>query len=527
MGRFLWQAGSDPRATVGSIRFEGPHGETRTLAAADLAWLEDPAQRLLYAGADDVAERALARLAARVQAQAFASLAVEAARFGDRRRAERALDAAVFRELDDDAVLDQALAAVDRCRDRALDRATSTRLEDAEVEVVQLAAQEYWERLLRLPDDTPPKLRLSLLRSLIEHDPRHEGALAMVVSLLPQGAYRVDRPGTVEDWLDFLDVAARVGVELLYADDERLKSDPWGPRMQQRANRWRPDLVLLRSQRLAVISPLREPGRIARCLLLGERVTAVLDQLHEFATKPDLAADRLELHLYETAAEYEAQASLLPGVAEWTAGHYSPSEGLARLYLPDDLEASANVQRVFAHELTHQWTFERSPLRAGTSTPRTRGFWIAEGFASLVESFQLEDGANWSCERHPEALEIVAALGDTGCIAWEELLRLDHIQFGQLGRAQEQVLDLPSVLGRGRRVTPTGKFYAQATAVCHYLFFGCGPAERRALLEYLGAYLSGRDSELDVVRAFGMSPGELGMRTMEFARQRVVGSQER
>ena len=105
----------------------------------------------------------------------------------------------------------------------------------------------------------------------------------------------------------------------------------------------------------------------------------------------------LILHLYSNRKQYLEQ-SRPTGEAERddglesTAGHYSPSDNVTRMFFPDDEERrTSRCPASYAHELTHHWIERRRPMPAGgdsrdrsSSTP---GYWVVEGFADFVRGF--------------------------------------------------------------------------------------------------------------------------------------------
>ncbi len=73
--------------------------------------------------------------------------------------------------------------------------------------------------------------------------------------------------------------------------------------------------------------------------------------------------------------------------------------------------------------------------------------------------------------------------------------------------------------------SPRSLFYAQSTAVCHYLFMAEGGKYRKRLLDYLTAHYTGQIDKLDIEKAFGMSELKLGRRAVEHARLVVSRAQ--
>ncbi|HZN37670.1 MAG TPA: hypothetical protein VFD82_02645 [Planctomycetota bacterium] len=61
-------------------------------------------------------------------------------------------------------------------------------------------------------------------------------------------------------------------------------------------------------------------------------------------------------------------------------------------------------------------------------------------------------------------------------------------------------------------------FYAQSAMLCRYLYDAENGAHRKALLEFVIAWYSGKDDKLDFAAAFGVSAKELAPKVIEYAR---------
>jgi len=67
-------------------------------------------------------------------------------------------------------------------------------------------------------------------------------------------------------------------------------------------------------------------------------------------------------------------------------------------------------------------------------------------------------------------------------------------------------------------VRPVSLFYAQSAMLCRYLYDAENGAHRKALLEFVIAWYSGKDDKLDFAAAFGVSAKELAPKVIEYAR---------
>ena len=149
----------------------------------------------------------------------------------------------------------------------------------------------------------------------------------------------------------------------------------------------------------------------------------------------------LALLLYETQNEYVTQsqrAGSLPEIARgWMAGHYSPSERLSRMFVPERDARSEALLETYAHELTHHWLDTRAPFdvpRRTSDARRLPGFWVVEGFATMLEEFRLDP--QFGYQSHKSTNRHVASPFGQLCSAGSECfqplagMRLQHGQVG-------------------------------------------------------------------------------------------------
>jgi hypothetical protein len=385
------------------------------------------------------------------------------------------------------------------------------------------SADWFWNHVMKLPAEASAEVRIGLLRRILAVNPEHPGVRAAILQLLPV-SLRPPDPFQSQEWLEFLAAIQHTPVSVVEGEIEG--NSGWSEQQLSRLrDSWREDLIAIESAQLLVVTPLQSPGRIARCLALGELICATLEGF--FAAGKHVREKRrpLLLLLYETQEEYNRESSNLSGFVEWTAGHYSPNEKLSRLFLPADGDAFAEVQSVFAHELTHHWIFERCPLfteqelkELGHETP---GFWIVEGFATLIESLQFDLwGQRYSSQPLSDSLDIVANAEARSFVPWHLLVRMTQGDFFRLNKEAHLSVPLSQYLGLEREMSQARMFYDQSAAICEYLFEADQGRHRPVLIEYVGNYHRDRRSRLDFESAFGIDPKELGKRVIDFARQR-------
>jgi hypothetical protein len=403
------------------------------------------------------------------------------------------------------------------------DPALAKKVADREAELSARAGAFAWERAGKLPKDAPASLRADLLRRTLRSAPNHAEAAAQVRALLPEGIVPKE-PFNALEWLDFAEAVSQAPVQILpppRPDDPNLTQAmrTYGSMLTT----WRRDLVAVQSRQLLLVTPVERPGALARCLSMGELVCTTLERIFAKGRRRRDSPAPLVLVLYGSEGEYRKVASdhRRGHDLSWSAGFYSPSEELSRMYLPEDDEGFARVMNVFAHELTHQWIDERCPLfglsESHAASDTRPGAWVVEGFANLIEELSWDlRGRSWSRDPESESPGIVAAATPEQLTPWPKLLALSSVDYHELDR--EPKIEVPhlSQLGKHHLLSRLSFFYAQSTAIAQYLFFADDGAYREKLVDFVGAYYRGETVAPDA--AFGMTAEELGSRAVAFAR---------
>lgn len=155
--------------------------------------------------------------------------------------------------------------------------------------------------------------------------------------------------------------------------------------------------------------------------------------------------------------------------------------GVNGAYLPDDRKSyffavdqnpERNIETMY-HEVTHQILSESS--RAKFQVAEDRDFWIVEGIACYMESFERTGGRlNAGAATHPRlywARERVAT----------EAWFIPTEQFTAFGRRDFQ---------EGNDTPTLQKYYSQATGLTHFLLHFDGGRYRDGCIEYLGQLYS-------------------------------------
>jgi len=400
-------------------------------------------------------------------------------------------------------------------------------------EVAKLAARErtlsrfvvdeLWREAQELGAKDP--LGTRLVHETLERHPDPSEARAWVRAQLPPELLRGASFDATE-WLHFLEAARQSPTRILRSDSRADSSSAW-TLFEDALDSWRSDLFGFQSEHLLIASPPTRPGSVARCLSMGEVVCRALESI--FEGRPATGAlgttgapdEPLVLHLFESRGEYllHSESAGNAGHADlgWTEGHYDPAANLARLYLPE--EEGSNLREVFetfAHELTHQWLQNRI---GGSVAAERPGFWIVEGFASMIEEFQFDPRTGaWESE-NPQSHRLDIALNAGGeRLDWELVFGASQDEFLRLSPDNTHVVPSSWYLGRRASLSDRSLFYFQAAAAARYLFHAEGGRHRGALLDYVRNYYGGNTGELDVQAAFGASPEALGRGVVAYAR---------
>jgi len=404
--------------------------------------------------------------------------------------------------------------------------ARSRRAPDAKVAALRQKAKEIDELHASLLTERAIAERahggdgLGLLREALLLSPKHEAALEALAGAAPASFALGDR----RLWLDWrLDVEAG-GAALAAAGN---------PGLAAARRTWRDDLFGVETGPILLLTPVRDTSVLGRCLACGRLTTRLLAEL--FAGYPVLRmqAGPMVVYLFADKEEYlqcsggilgsEVRADL-----EWTAGHYSPSEHVSRFFWHKERDAERRIVGTFVHELTHHWLEEQNPAQNPArmrATPMTPGYWIVEGFATLLEEgrYDIERGT-WSLfAPRSRSLDVVASIGAGDLVVpWPAFYRLHQMAAQGLPPDSERTFSRRWALGR-QPCSPRRIFYEQAGATCHFLYHAEGGKYRKALLDYVIAQNAGDADRLSIEAAFGMSGADLGQRVVEFAQAVAKG----
>jgi len=372
--------------------------------------------------------------------------------------------------------------------------------------------------------------KIAMLRAILGHDPNRPAAVDAVKSMLP-ASVKIPKRFHALDWLDFLEATETTPISWVKTPSKGAEQSLEQQALAAARKNWRPDVVAIQSERLFILTPLARPGRIARCLSMGELVCDHLDSLFSPLGAKRSKGHRLKIYLHETKQEYIQQSggAKVASHLKWASGHYNKRLRHARMYLPEGAEAFERVMDVFAHELTHQWVDERCPLYGEKERFRSPFmqpcFWIVEGFASWMEQarFDLERGVIQTFNPRCPHLDILASLIEAKAprIDWKDLFSFTQIQFTHIPREPEWgfVAESHWRLGALHQLSWTQLFYVQSAAAAQYLVHAENGKYRRKFFQCMGHYYKGHYLLVDVRKAFGLKPQELGRRIESFACQ--------
>jgi hypothetical protein len=366
------------------------------------------------------------------------------------------------------------------------------------------------------PHEGTNTLHAAAVRLVLERDPRSEFARQTLARSLPAGLTVAD-DADLFDWLDFAVAVSAHHVDVVpLPDANAAELTPTQERVRALAGT-RAGVLGFESEHLLIVSAIDRPGAIARCVALGEHVCALLESWFAGGTPVRASGRKLEIVLHGTREEYLAASGAgdpaAAHVLAWSAGHFDIAARLSRLFLPDGEEAWDDAARTLLHELTHHWMHVACPLVPDdalvmVSTP---GFWVVEGFASLVEDHVVDALRGVTAPIDPRSLrlDVVAHAAPDALIPWSDLVELPQSALVGLASVPRQSVPRAWVLGNVATAGGVELFYAQSAALTSHLFHGDGGSLRARLLEHVVEYHSGGTRTIDFAAHFGRSAADL------------------
>ncbi len=167
------------------------------------------------------------------------------------------------------------------------DAALVGKIEARERAIPARVPEALWATAQALPDGAPSHLRAALVRATLARVPDHAEGTAWVRSRLPAGIVPVG-PFEAADWLEFEQAVEQAPIQVV------VPPKPGQPERELTFRQkvlgsarhfWRQDLEGIESRQLLILTPLSSPGRIARCLSMGELVCDTLEGIFAEGTK--------------------------------------------------------------------------------------------------------------------------------------------------------------------------------------------------------------------------------------------------
>ena len=493
----------------------------------------DSEGRIVASSSSTLAIRAIDLLEALETGPALLKLAKAAGRSGSASLMRDMIQAAWDLGVDVPTRLEKQLETLSKKNKPKTDERAVERVSADWKELYKNPAAGLWACFKGRHESMPQSLEFALLRECLKRDPQFEPARNEIFSRA-RASIAQDVNTDALDWMDYLEATAATPIRVWHhpagkKDSETEHAERLIARAQ--AKGWRKqekDLLGFESENLLVLSSVKRPGAVARCLAMGEVVCKALDDL--FSEGQSVRDERypLTINLYSSKEEYLQQSSLRHGGEAgsglaWTAGHFSSAEGLSRLFIPADETQLENVMATFAHELTHHWLALRCPLysleESRMMDPTMDGYWIVEGFASMIGDCRFDPSQQTWDLTNPYSmdLEMVARAEMGGSVSWKKVFEMSQAKFHKTKLAPEHRMTTENLLGARYPYSDRRMFYAQASAAANYLVHH----DRAKLLEYIRAYYTRDADALSVKDIFGMSPQNLGRKVREHAREKT------
>ncbi|MCP3915201.1 MAG: hypothetical protein GY711_06580 [bacterium] len=308
--------------------------------------------------------------------------------------------------------------------------------------------------------------------------------------LVPSAFPWKSKSDAAELWLRWSEELLPAGAEFLATDDPA-----WA---RASAPPWKGAAIGLATRNVLFFSLESDPTVVGACLRNGEGTVRTLQDLIGEALLAD--KERLEVRLHATRKAYLVEQRPDGGYAmPWSAGYYSPNEGVSRFYVPRDGESTEPLGRglyeVLAHELTHHYISQRwLGKRTRMGRADQPGFWIVEGFARFVEDQAVELGRLGGDldDTTVGSLDAVSQLAAKNTlIPAGQLVDLSQLGFAQLSDDAVARVQLRNTLVT-LTLSQRSLFYEQSGSLVFFLMHRRGPEGRTAVLEYLKAFYTNR-----------------------------------
>ncbi|QDT31564.1 hypothetical protein Mal48_07980 [Thalassoglobus polymorphus] len=195
--------------------------------------------------------------------------------------------------------------------------------------------------------------------------------------------------------------------------------------------------------------------------------------------------DRHRIYYYSNREEFVQELQNRNQSTQIATGFYLPQARLSFFYYDDDPEQAKPNQETMFHEVTHQILGESG--RRLIDVGEHNNFWVIEGFACYLESFEIETVKTDSPEEQQGKIKISTGNPTHPRIYWaKRIVTADEFyipmrQFMSLGKRQFQ---------RPPENHTLHEYYSQATGLVHFFMHYQDGLYRDAFIEYLSQVYS-------------------------------------
>jgi hypothetical protein len=307
--------------------------------------------------------------------------------------------------------------------------------------------------------------------------------------LVPPGFPWKDKPDAVKQWMTWADALLPSSAVFVGKDEE---DNPWG-RLENAP--WTDGATLcFRTRNALMFIRDMDPKVCGKALQLAEQ-TARACQLFLHDGEPDVVTydvHRLEIRIHKSRQDYLDEVPMKGGkpgrkAEPWTAGFYSPVDGVSHFYVDRRATGAADIQeltRVLSHEFTHHY-IEMRWMQGQSGGGDIAGYWVVEGMAEFIQnqSHRPERGLRFDDDNVVGVINTARARKAGVTSEYLELgtfMDMTHASFNALS-------DGPMAGSGGKRIMASerGLWYDQAGALSYFLLQKQGPDIRKKFVQYV------------------------------------------
>jgi hypothetical protein len=322
---------------------------------------------------------------------------------------------------------------------------------------------------------------------------------------IPEGFPWPDAPNAGRTWFVWAKAMVPAGGEFIP------RSDPLWNRVRGKAP-WNQDTLGFRTRNTLLFSRTDDLEIVGMCLRVGEGTVRALEAL--LGKGAGNLSEPLDVRLHRNREEYLAEKTPSGGALPWSAGYFSPGEGVSRFYVPDPGRSveplGRGLSKTLAHELTHHWLSMRWLGKGNMGRAAVvPGYWIVEGFARFIEDQAMEMGRRAGKLDDPTVNSLDACsqvARQKKLIDTAELVGMNQFDFGKIPEKHVADVRLRSSVGN-RRLDYRALFYEQSGSLVFFLMNRRGDEGREALIDYMRKHYRGATPK-DPSEAFGFESGK-------------------